>query len=272
MADQDTTVNYENGEKVEDEVETTQVEDEKDTTQNDESQETDTGKENEDDSNDSEDDKSETEEEDAAEFKRRFNQFEGETLEEYVQKLEDAYANSSTEGQRNSKEAKEAKAQLDKVLSAVANNPELAKALQEDAANAPEQKEDPALAYARQQMEADYARDWQSFVTLHPEVADDKALQQELIEELDIIGDAAERRGRQLSMEEGLKKAWISLGKDVADKKEDVVNKTKQQASKSAPGASKPKDKSDKTEFTKEQLDVAKRMGVTPEQLAKYSK
>ena len=97
-------------------------------------------------------------------------------------------------------------------------------------------------------------------------------MQQQLIEELDIIGDAAERRGRQLTMEEGLKKAWISLGKDESDKKEAVVNKTKQQASKSAPGASKPKDNSGKPEFTKEQLEVAKRMGVSPEQLAKYSK
>jgi len=270
MADQDTTVNYENGEKVEDEVETTQVEDEKDTTQDTESQETDTGKENEEESDES-DGKTETEKEEEAEFKRRFNQFEGETLEEYVQKLEDAYANSSTEGQRNSKEAKEAKAQLDKVLSVVANNPEFAKAL-EEGKETPAQKEDPALAYARQQMEADYARDWQSFVTLHPEVADDKALQQELIEELDIIGDAAERRGRQLSMEEGLRKAWISLGKAEADKKEDVVNKTKQQASKGAPGASKPKSTESKKEFTPEQIAVAKKMGVTPEQLAKYSK
>jgi len=271
MADQDTTVNYENGDKVEDEVETTQVEDEKDTTQNDESQVTDTGTEDEDESDESDGEKTETEKKEEAEFKRRFNQFEGETLEEYVQKLEDAYANSSTEGQRNSKAAKEAKAQLDQVLTVVANNPELAKAL-EEGKETPAQKEDPALSYARQQMEADYARDWESFVKLHPEVADNKDLQQELIEELDIIGDAAERRGRQLSMEEGLRKAWISLGKDVADKKEDVVNKTKQQASKSAPGASKPKDTSGKPEFTKEQLEVAKRMGVSPEQLAKYSK
>ena len=39
----------------------------------------------------------------------------------------------------------------------------------------------------------------------------------ELIDEMDAIAFAAERRGKTLTMAEGLAKAWVSLGKQVAD-------------------------------------------------------
>lgn len=267
MADQDTTVNVQNGESIDEEVETTQVEDE--ASKNDDQEEvTDTGEETTEDSES--DGKTETEEEDEGKFQKRFSQFKGDTPEEYLKELEEAYANSSTEGQRNSKEAKEAKEKLDKILTAVANNPELAKQL-EEVENTPKKQEDPALVFARQQMEQQYEKDWGDFTRLHPELVGNQELTNELIDEMDAIAYAAERRGKTLTMAEGLAKAWVSLGKQAADDKEKIVNKTKEQASKPAPGASKPKQNSGKQEFTAEQIAVAKKMGVSAEDLAKYS-
>ena len=268
MATQDTTVTDENGEDVNKEVETTQVEDENLGADELNKEVTDTGTENE--NVEDEDGKTETEDEDEDKFQKRFTQFGGDTPEEYLKNLEEAYANSSTEGQRNSKEAKEAKEKLDKILTAVANNPELAKTLA-DVDNAPAKKEDPALVYARQQMEQQYEKDWGEFTSLHPELVGNQALTDELIDEMDAIAYAAERRGKTLTMAEGLNKAWISLGKQAADDKEKIVNKTKEQASKPAPGASKPKQNSGKETFTPEQIAVAKKMGVSAEDLAKYS-
>ena len=270
MADQDTTVTYENGDKVDKEVETTQVEDENLENEELNKEVTDTGAEDEE-LDDEDGKKTETEEDEEDKFQKRFSQFKGDTPEEYLKELEEAYANSSTEGQRNSKEAKEAKEKLDKILTAVANNPELAKAL-EEADNAPKPKEDPALVYARQQMEQQYEKDWGDFTRLHPELVGNQELTNELIDEIDAIAYAAERRGKILTMAEGLQKAWVSLGKQAADDKEKIVNKTKEQASKPAPGASKPKQNSGKQEFTPEQIAVAKKMGISAEDLAKYSK
>ena len=269
MADQDTTVTYENGDKVDKEVETTQVEDENLENEELNKEVTDTGAEDEE-LDDEDGKKTETEEDEENKFQKRFSQFKGDTPEEYLKELEEAYANSSTEGQRNSKEAKEAKEKLDKILTAVANNPELAKVL-EDADNAPKPKEDPALVYARQQMEQQYEKDWGDFTRLHPELVGNQELTNELIDEMDAIAYAAERRGKTLTMAEGLAKAWVSLGKQAADDKEKIVNKTKEQASKPAPGASKPKANSGKQEFTAEQIAVAKKMGLSPEDLAKYN-
>ena len=267
MADQDTTVNVQNGESIDEEVETTQVEDE--ASKNDDQEEvTDTGEETTEDSES--DGKTETEEEAEEKFQKRFSQFKGDTPEEYLKELEEAYANSSTEGQRNSKEAREAKEKLDKIITAVANNPELAKQL-EEVENAPKKQEDPALVFARQQMEQQYEKDWGDFTRLHPELVGNQELTNELIDEMDAIAYAAERRGKTLTMAEGLAKAWVSLGKQAADDKEKIVNKTKEQASKPAPGASKPKQNSGKQDFTPEQIAVAKKMGVSAEDLAKYS-
>lgn len=276
MAAQDTTVTVENGEKIDDEVETKQLEDEAlDENQELDDAEKDTGKkddeENLEDDDESNDNDDETKKKTESEFKKRFSQFDGETAEEYLKNLEDAYANSSTEGQRNAKEAKEAKERYEKVAAFVANNPDFAKALEEAEDKPLSKTVDPALAFARAEMEKAYERDWGSFVSLHPEVADDKELQNELINEMDLIAYAAEQQGRSLSMAEQLSKAWISLGRSAKDDKEKVVDKAKEQASKTTPAA-KGKATVTKDSFTPEQIAVAKKMGLSPEDLAKYNK
>jgi hypothetical protein len=272
-SDQDTTVTVENGEKIEEGVETTKVEDEtsKDDTQEDQ---TDTGKEEQDEeeSTDEGEKADETEEETKAEFTKRFTQLKGETAEEYLKNLEDAYANSSTEGQRNAQRATEAERKFDQVAHLVATDPDFVEKLTTATGeNAPPVVVDPAIAWAKQKMEEDYRKDYNSFAEQHPEIISDTDKYNAVVAELDIIAAAHEARGSKLSMAEGLRKAWISLGYDESDKKEDVVNKIKDEAS-ATPTQGKAKKSDDKVEFTAEQIAVAAKMGLTAKQLAEYNK
>jgi len=271
MADQDTTEKVENDKKAEEIVETTQVEDEKseDNTQEDS---TDTGKEQSEEKTEDDKSKGETKEETKAEFKKRFTQLKGETPEEYIKNLEDAYANSSTEGQRTAKEAKDATERFNKVAALVATDPAFAEKLATATdENATSPVIDPATKWAKEQMEKEYSKDYSAFAELHPEMVSDEKLRTEVIDELDIIGQAYEARGKTLSMAEGLKKAWNSLGYDETDKKDDVVNQTKEQASTTSTQTSKSTG-SDKPTFTKAQIEMAEKMGLTVEQLAEYNK
>lgn len=273
MADQDTTVKVENGEEVDTSVETGNTEDENVDTSSQEDTSTDTGKdENESESTDEGGESTdETEDEGKVEFKKRFTQFEGETLEDYVKKLEDGYAASSTEGQRKAIEAKKATEKFDQVAKLIASDPALAKKLSEATGeDAPKVVNDPALDFARQQMEESYKKDFDAFSAKHPDLADEPEKLQSLIEEMDIIAAAHEKRGNRLTMAQGLQKAWVSLGYDETDSKDDVINKTKEQASSTSTTKGKPSPRGD--QFTPEQIAVAKKMGLTPKQLAEYNK
>lgn len=273
MANQDTTDEVKTDENIKDGVETTKVEDETLEKDN-QKDESDTGKEQSDDKTEDDESKDgdETKDETKAEFKKRFTQLKGETPEEYIKNLEDAYANSSTEGQRTAKEAKDATERFNKIASLVATDPDfaekLATATDENAVNP---VVDPATKWAREQMDKEYSKDYSAFAELHPEMISDENLRTEVITELDIIGQAYEARGKTLTMAEGLKKAWISLGYDEIDKKDDVVDKTKEQASTTSTQTTKKTD-SDKPTFTKAQIAMAEKMGLTVEQLAEHNK
>ncbi len=130
---------------------------------------------------------------------------------------------------------------------------------------------DPATKWAKEQMEKEYTKDYSAFTDLHPEMISDQKLRDEVISELDVLGAAYEARGKTLTMAEGLKKAWNSLGYNETDSKDDVVNKTKEQASTTSTQTSKKPDTSGQ-KFTSSQIAMAEKMGLTVEQLAKYNK
>lgn len=273
MADiQDTPTTGLDEEEVTNPVETPTGEDEQEDTSNPTGDDVETGKENED-AEDSEDVEDEPNDEDQPEFKRRFTQYKGETLEEYVKNLEKAHASSTTEAQRIAKEMKTLRADSEnynKVLELVANNPDVAAAIEKAGGEVKgEPKVDPAIEYAREQMNKQLQKEWDDFADLHPDIVEDKDLQKELLDELEAVDQIFAARGRKLTMTKGLEIAWRNLGND--DDKDKVMDKAKEQASKpNTQGNGKPK--SDKPQFTDEQLAVAKKMGVSPEQLAEYSK
>lgn len=265
-------------EDVEENVETTEVEDENQDIEEDAEESEAEDQEEQEEESESEEDESEDEskpdEEDKPTFTKRFTQIKGETLEEYNQNLEEAYRNSSTEGQRNATEAKEAKEELAKIGAVIAKNPDLAKALNDALDGAeplPAQKEDPAIAYAREEMKKKLDGEYNAFVDIHPEMATDKDLRENVLKELSLLADVAAARGESLSMEAGLRKAWISLGYDADDSKEDTINKAKNLAAK--PGTSaKTKTAKPKAALTDEQIALGKRYGLSEKQLQDFAK
>lgn len=274
MADQDTTVDSEVNEQVDTSVETQVVEDESVTTSEENQDDTETGH-GEDDQEDTEGEQTETVSDEEPKLKKRFTQLKGDTPEEYIKSLEEAYRNSTVEFQKLNQDLKSLKKDSDsynKVLELVANNPDVARALEKAGGKIDEPpKKDPALEYAREQLHQQLTKEYRDFTELHPEVLEDEVLRKELFEELEIVDQIYAARGRKLTMTEGLKRAWANLGKDEEDSKEKVMSKAKETAAK--PGASGTAKKGEsKPQFTDSQLRIAKKMGVSAEQLAKYSK
>lgn len=272
MTAQDTTVtDTEVNEEVDNPVETLQEEDEQLDNQENQENVTDT-EENEGESESEEGEQPKPTEEEEAKFEKRFSQIQGETQEDYLKNLEEAYRNSSTEGQRLAIEAKEDKKFRDQVAAAIANDPDLAARLQGTVGKeAPAPYVDPALAYARELRDEQFNKEYGQFTDAHPEMISDEALREKVLGELETFADAYAASGRRLGMAEGLKKAWISLGLDIDDKKEKVMTQAKTQAAQ--PQAQpKPKAPVAKPQFTDEQIAFAKKMGLSPEQLAEYSK
>jgi hypothetical protein len=272
MATQDTTEDKtEEVEEVVDQVETEQSEDEQLDTETTDEETTETENENEEETEE-EDVEDETETEEEAKFEKRFSQIQGDTPEEYAKNLEEAYRQSSTEGQRLAIENKEAQKWRDQVAAAVAKNPEIAKLLEESTGEgAPAPYVDPALQYAREQMNNTFAKEYNEFSELHPELVSDDVLREKVLAELSIFADAYDAKGKRLGMADGLKKAWISLGLDAEDKKEKVMTTAKTQAAQPKT-QSKPKAKIVKPQFTDEQLQFAQKMGLSEKELAEYSK
>lgn len=210
-------------------------------------------------------------------FEKRFTQFTGETPEEYLKQLEDAYQNSSTEGQRLSKEAREAKAQRDKIMAEVAKDPDLAKRLNQmhDAESAKEGDEKPTSPF-NHPLIGELEEEWnkkatqavREFEEAHPDFTSDDDLRKEVQE---VVGDLADsyyrRTGRMMPMDKALKSAWMMVGKE----DNDVAGKTKEAAASSSGGTSN-KPKEAKSEFTAEQLRFAERLGLSEEDLRKYNK
>lgn len=218
-----------------------------------------------DDSDDDEDDSSEADESDST-FTKRFSQFKGDDLEAYNKNLEEGYYNSSTEALRLNNEVKDLKARLDQITGVVANNPELAEQfnLQQDA---PQPVKDPAVRYAETKMQEEMKSEYDEFVRLHPEIESDPGLQERMTKRLAVLAKSIqEDEGRYLGMGEGLQLAWTSLGMAQQDKSEEIRMKAKETAasSKTAKGGTK---KVEKSEFTKAQLELAEKLGLTEAQL-----
>lgn len=152
-------------------------------------------------------------------------------------------------------------------MAAVAKNPELAKLIDEATGDGEvSAATDPALLHARQEMEDKMEKDYSKFVESHPELDTDPDLQEKVLAEVTVFGDAARKKGKILGMDEALRKAWISLGLDKEDSKDKVLSKAKETAGKSKSNSSNKK--TTKTpQLSAEQIAVGKKMGLTEKQM-----
>lgn len=263
MATQDTSKEDEVLE-TKDDVETSTEEDE--ITEGEETEATEETEDSDDEESEDEDEQSETEDEEEPEFKKRFTQFKGDSFEEYTPKLEEAYGNLLREMTRIKQEDKGKQAKLDSVMAAAAKDPEFAKKLDELMGGEAESVTvDPALLKARQDMEATMEKEYNAFVDLHPELESDPQLADEVFALVEEFGATSRKQGKIMSMKDALTKAWTFLGKDDAEEK--VVIKAKEVAAKPKTGSTAKKT-TKKSEFTEEQVRIAKKWGLTPEQLA----
>lgn len=219
---------------------------------------------------DSQDDSDDEDEDDK--FSKRFSQIQGDSIEEYTPNLEEAYLKSSREGKRLAQQNKDLQGRLDSIAAAVAKNPELAKQIEEATKEgAVPPTVDPAVQYARDEMEKKMETDYNNFVKVHPELDTDPQLQEKVLAELNDLGAYYRSKGKILSMDEGLKKAWSNLGLDKDDDKERIAMKAKETASKSRTASTNKKGgKSEKSKLTEEQIAVGKKMGLSEKQMLVY--
>lgn len=252
----------------EEEVETEESEDETDDSEaeseDEDNEETDAEESDEEDEEDSEEDDAEDESEDK--FDKRFTQLKGDTPDEYRKSLEDAYANSSTEGQRLSAKVKELEQKMEQLAK---QDPELADKFEEETG----QPLDPVLQTLKQEVEERQLREYNEFAEKHPEVATDTELQTDLNDALAIVANHHYKKtGKLLGMKDGLDKAWKLIGKSDEEEVDMDRAKAKNAAAQGRPAGSSKKTKSDSDDLAPSVKEVARKMGADPKLVAKYAK
>lgn len=167
---------------------------------------------------DSKEEESEDETSDKAEFEKRFPRFKGETLDEYVKNLEEGYANSYEQYKKVRAEADEWK---NKAMSVVAKGDESDDDTEKPV---PPAKKDPALAWAEQQRETAWKKDWQDFVKLHPEIDQDETLFTEFDALTGEMFELIQRKEKRFpSLREAMDKAWVFMNPDSVSKEEQIA-------------------------------------------------
>lgn len=196
----------------------------------------------------------ESDDSEESEFERRFSQFKGDTLEEYVKNLEEGYANSSTEAVRLNRELRRLR---DDKMSAIANS--------EKEGDEKKPAEDPALVYARQKMEEDAAKDYRTFAELHPEIDElsdqfDESLFNEFDKEAGYARDYLYRTtGKIPTLMEAMRRAWAVMNPDSNVSKEEKVAMNAKNTAAGTKSKSIAKEKP-KPKFSDAQIDAAVKM------------
>lgn len=269
-----------------DEVETSEEEDEQsdDETDDDESNDGETDDDTEDEEEDeSDDDESETDDDDEsededAEFDKKFPQLKGETLEEYKDSLEEAYRNTSTEGQRLKGLLDKAEPAVDALSKIIAKHPELAEEIGEVATEAADTNafpKDPTRVLLEQQVNESQKKEYEDFnqklVDQGIDLEADPTLAGELNSALAVVRDHVWRKERRIvGMGEGLKRAWKLMDKEpLGESKTDKVRKAAKRVAGQRRNAGGKKVEA-KGELTPAQRQVAERFGLDPKKVARH--
>lgn len=182
-------------------------------------------------------------------FDKRYPRFKGETPEEYIKNLEDAYANSSGEAVRLNREVEELKTQG---LAKIANS-------ESEEETTPPPAQSPALAWAEEQRNKEWKKDWEEFSESHPEILEDEALFKQFDS---LTGDMFMVLKKQTNslptLGEAMTAAWKVLSPDKISKEEQIAMKTKDAgADTKAKGVSK---EMPKPKFSDAQIEAAIKM------------
>lgn len=198
-------------------------------------------------------------------FQKRFTQFKGDTPEEYLKNLEDAYGHSSAEATRLVQQAKEATAERDRVMAQVANDPALAEKLQQQQTPAQTPPAaptmaDPLLDFARSNVQQQWEKEYHEFVSEHQEMQTDQDLNTKVLQALQVVSSNVRQiQNRTPGMKEALGMAWQSLGYSLNDSEETTRMAVKNAAAQSKTAVGRPTPSPTKPKFTQAQLQFAKR-------------
>ncbi len=201
--------------------------------------------------------------EESEELQKKFTQIKGETTEEYLKNLEDAYGHSTAEATRLVATQREAQAKLDQLMGQVAKDPVLAEKLQVQPDNQPQAPSaitDPMLAYAKQSVQQQWEKEYHDFVSDHQEMQTDQDLNAKVINTLQALSSTMQQtQGRLPGMAEGLRMAWQILGRPLNDSEETTRMAVKNAASQSKSPVGRPTASPTKSKFTQAQIDFAQR-------------
>jgi hypothetical protein len=194
------------------------------------------------------DEESEADGDEPSEFIKRFPQFKGETLEDYTQRLEDAYTKSTDEGKRLFDEVETLKSER---LDQIANT------ATEDAGEAQTTDESFGDRYARSEVRKRNRQSFDTFVEDHSELQTDPALAERMKHKVTLLVKTAfEEEGEVPDMDELLRGAWAMLAPTGTDI--ETRNELKERTGMSKTSGVKKRDKISK--ISPEQIATAKRM------------
>ncbi len=256
-----------------DETDDDETEDEE--TEGDETED-ETDDEDEDESDDDESEEEDESEDEDAELDKRFPQLKGETLTEYKDSLETAYAESTTEYNRLKGLLDKSQPAVEALSKIIAKHPELAEEIGSEAATAANENEfpkNPTQVLLEQQVAEVQQREYSEFnKKLKDDGVDleaDPKLANELNSALAVVRDHVWRSERRIvGMGEGLERAWKLMGKEI-DPKDKLRNAAKKVGGQKRSAGGK-KAKSAVGKLTPDQVKVAERFGLKPETVARH--
>lgn len=247
-----------------------------------------------------------TEEEKTEEFSPKFTQLNAKDKEEYLQKLEDAYLNSSQEGQRLKGELTEREQELQVLSKIVNSDPKLKDAMASKlydegyddpfsdgvskasiaqvmkevlAEELPKQiQQTPALQRLEEDRKMADKEVYDKFVSQHPEVVTDPNLQLQFEEAVGAQFRISEKQGKKPVISEVLNGAWKMVGGSVTSTEEaelegmaKMAQKESSSMSSISTGGSAGKSSGKRT-LSPEEERIAKAFGMTPEEYVEGKK
>ena len=237
--------------------------------------------------------------EDESEFQPKFTQLQAKDKEEYLSKLEDAYLNSSQEGQRLKGELTEREQELQVLAKIVGSDPELkskmasklydegyddpfadgiskasiAQVMREVIAEElPKQMQNvPALKRLEEDKRQADKQVYDAFVSLHPEIVTDSDLGLQFEEAVGAQFRILDKQGKKPDIKSVMEGAWKMVGGTVTSSEEaelEGMAKMAQKEASSTSGMSSGAGKSsgNKRTLTPQEESIAKMMNLTPEQ------
>lgn len=192
----------------------------------------------------------------------RFTQFGAKDDKEYISKIEDAYLNTSKEGERLNQELTTATRRMDALKRTLAADPKLAEAFEKamegaDATDSdaisggsdagPSPDDNPFLVNARTEWQEKSEQEAQEFIDANPEVVTDRKINKEVRDEMEAISNRHfKRTGKLMTAGAAMAAAYRVLGYENKLDKPSVADTTKKLAAPARQQKNRPSKKEDK--------------------------